>query len=84
MNQATGTDQVPDAISAEAEGRRTSPLLWVFVWVASAGLSAALAYAVVRRVAGRPPTDPTSQRIQQLIDEANQLLKTLDDQKRPS
>jgi hypothetical protein len=51
------------------------------VWIGIAGLSAALAFTVVRAVLTRQPADPTSQRIQQLIDEANQLLKTLDDQR---
>jgi len=35
----------------------------------------------VLALARRPPDDPTSQRIQQLIDEANSLLKTLDEQR---
>jgi hypothetical protein len=51
------------------------------VWIGVAGLSAALAFTIVRAVLARQPVDPTSQRIQQLIDEANQLLKTLDDQR---
>jgi hypothetical protein len=51
------------------------------VWIGVAGLGAALAFAVVRALVTRRPGDPTSQRIQELIDEANQLLKTLDDQK---
>ncbi len=51
------------------------------VWIGVAGLSAALAFTVVRALLARQPVDPTSERIQQLIDEANQLLKTLDDQR---
>lgn len=51
------------------------------IWVGVAGLSAALAFTVARTLLARQPVDPTSQRIQQLIDEANQLLKTLDDQR---
>jgi hypothetical protein len=51
------------------------------VWVGVAGLSAALAFALIRAALSRRPADPTSRRIQQLIDEANQLLKTLDDQR---
>jgi hypothetical protein len=35
----------------------------------------------VRSLVGRRPSDETSQRIQHLIDEANTLLKTLDDKK---
>jgi hypothetical protein len=51
------------------------------LWLGVAGVSAALAYTVVRALVARRPKDETSDRIQQLIDEANQLLKTLDDQK---
>jgi hypothetical protein len=51
------------------------------IWVGVAGLSAALAFALIRAAISRRPADPTSRRIQQLIDEANHLLKTLDDQR---
>jgi hypothetical protein len=58
-------------------------LVWIGVGLSVAGLGAAVAYSIVRAVLGarRLPDDPTSQRIQQLIDEANSLLKALDDQK---
>ncbi|MEO6836291.1 MAG: hypothetical protein ABI231_10365, partial [Candidatus Tumulicola sp.] len=58
-------------------------LVWIGVGVSVAGLGAAVAYSIVRAVVGarRLPDDPTGQRIQQLIDEANSLLKTLDDQR---
>jgi len=59
------------------DARLTNTLLWIGV----AGVTAALAFTVVRMVMSRRPPDPTSQRIQQLIDEANQLLKTLDEQR---
>lgn len=51
------------------------------IWIGVAGLSAAVAVTVVRALMNRRPADPTSQRIQTLIDEANQLLKTLDEQR---
>ena len=65
------------------DGRVTRTLVWVGVGLGVAGLGAAIAYAIVRTVLGsrRAPDDPTSQRIQQLIDEANTLLKTLDEQR---
>jgi hypothetical protein len=66
-----------DQTQQERDGNVTRTLVWIGV----AGLSAALAFTVVRAVLSRQPADPTSQRIQQLIDEANQLLKTLDDQR---
>lgn len=59
------------------DGNVTRTLIWVGV----AGLSAALAFALIRAAISRRPADPTSRRIQQLIDEANHLLKTLDDQR---
>ncbi len=68
-------------ISAPSEERRDANLTRTLVWIGVAGLSAALAFTVVRALVSRRPADPTSQRIQQLIDEANQLLKTLDDQR---
>ncbi|GAC1302670.1 MAG: hypothetical protein NVS2B3_06740 [Vulcanimicrobiaceae bacterium] len=51
----------------------------IFVGIAAA--SAGLAYGIVRATLARPPSDPTTERIQQLIDEANRLLKQLDDKK---
>ncbi len=80
-----------DSASGEAQGhhsesrpeRPSRALIWIGLGLSVAGLGAAVAYAVARAVIGarRLPDDPTSQRIQQLIDEANALLKTLDDQK---
>lgn len=65
------------------EPRSPRALIWLGLGLSVAGLGAAVAYAVARAMVGarRLPDDPTSQRIQQLIDEANALLKTLDDQK---
>ena len=68
-------------IGAQPQAQRDASLTRTLVWIGVAGLSAALAFTVVRAMIGRRPADPTSQRIQQLIDEANQLLKTLDDQR---
>jgi hypothetical protein len=75
-----------EAASKRADGddrRLKQTLVWIGVGVSVAGLGAAVAYSVVRALLGarRLPDDPTSQRIQQLIDEANSLLKTLDDQR---
>lgn len=70
-------------VSAQPQEQRDANLTRTLVWIGVAGLSAALAFTVVRAMLTRQPADPTSQRIQQLIDEANQLLKTLDDQRHP-
>jgi hypothetical protein len=45
-------------------------------------ISAVAAYLVVRKALDKAPADPTTERIQSLIDEANTLLKQLDEQKR--
>lgn len=68
----------------EREDRRFArAFLWIGIGIGVVGVGAAVAYAIVSAVAraNRPPDDPTSQRIQQLIDEANSLLKTLDEQR---
>jgi hypothetical protein len=70
--------------NAESNGTQSgggSTITRTLVWIGVAGLSAALAFTLVRAFAARRPPDPTSRRIQQLIDEANELLKTLDDQR---
>lgn len=54
-------------------------LLRAVIFVGIAAASAGIAYGIVRATLARPPADPTTERIQQLIDEANRLLKQLDD-----
>ena len=82
MSQAQATNGVspvepPPPDERDGEGNLTKTLVWIGI----AGLSAALAFSVLRALLNRQPVDPTSRRIQQLIDEANQLLRTLDEQK---
>jgi hypothetical protein len=77
QQEQTGEVHVNGQPGQDGDGNITRTLVWIGI----AGLSAALAFTVVRALLSRQPVDPTSQRIQQLIDEANQLLKTLDDQK---
>jgi hypothetical protein len=72
-------DQQPD--TGRSDERREQNLTRTLVWIGVAGLGAALAFTVVRVMMNRRPADPTSERIQQLIDEANHLLKTLDEQR---
>lgn len=73
--------EVEETSAQPQAGNRDANVTRTLVWIGVAGLSAALAFTVVRAMLTRAPADPTSQRIQQLIDEANQLLKTLDDQR---
>ncbi len=82
MTQAQATNGVSSAetpVHEDDEGNAS--MTKALVWIGVAGLSAALAFTVVRALLGRQPVDPTSQRIQQLIDEANQLLRTVDEQR---
>ena len=51
------------------------------IGVAIAAVSAAVTFFVVRNAMRRAPVDETSERIQSLIDEANRLLRTLDEKK---
>jgi hypothetical protein len=51
------------------------------IGVAIALVSAAVTFFVVRSAMRRAPVDETSERIQSLIDEANRLLRTLDEKK---
>jgi hypothetical protein len=51
------------------------------VWAGIAAASAALTFFLVRASMRRAPADETSERIQTLIDEANRLLRTLDEKK---
>jgi hypothetical protein len=78
------TDQtaVPDA---HVPQRRTAlPLGRTVVWLSLAGASAALTFLVVRAMLRHAPAgDETTERIQELIDEANRLIKTLDEKKSP-
>ena len=55
----------------------TRALTFIGVAIVAAGF----VYALVRATLARPPADPTTERIQQLIDEANRLLKQLDEKK---
>jgi hypothetical protein len=54
------------------------PLVWTTVFIASA----LGAFIFMRTLMVPPPADPTRDRIQALIDEADQLRKTLDESRR--
>jgi hypothetical protein len=65
----------------DAKPPRDATLRRALFWVGVAGVSAAISYLVIRSAMRRPPADPTTQRIEALIDEANRLLKALEEQK---
>ena len=56
-------------------------LLWIGVGAGVAAVAAMLVYAAVRLTGEDRREDPTTARIQELIDEANSLLKALDEQR---
>jgi hypothetical protein len=67
---------------AETPAKRSSSnLRRTLLFIGIAAASAGIAYAIVRSTLARPPQDPTTERIQALIDEANKLLKQLDEKK---
>jgi hypothetical protein len=71
-------DNVPEA----ATGRPSAPLGRTLVWLGIAGASAALTFMILRAtMRPQPAGDETTERIQALIDEANRLIKTLDEKK---
>ncbi len=76
------TDQTTDPAAGNPERRSAVPLGRTLVWLGIAGASAALTLFVVRAALRRAPAgDETTERIQALIDEANRLIKTLDEKK---
>ena len=85
MTQETST-QITEGGAAEP-ARRALPLgrtlLWVGIGLGLAGASAAVGVVVLRMALRRdmPAPDETAERIQALIDEANRLIKTLDEKK---
>jgi hypothetical protein len=70
--------------SAEPAARATNTTIRTAIWT-GAGLgalaTAAIAFFVVRSLWKRRPADETSERIQSLIDEANRLIRTLEEKK---
>lgn len=58
--------------------RRLYPVLWSLAFLVSAYAT----YRIVRSLLANEPQDPTRDRIRALINEADQLLKTLDEQRR--
>ncbi len=72
LNGAQPHDDV--AATAGSNSGRTALVVAGFVLA-----GAAITFTLVRALTRKRPADPTTERIQQLIDEANRLLKQLDE-----
>ena len=70
-----------NGVPPESKAARDATVRRTLFWLGVAGVSAALTYVVIRSALRRPPADPTTQRIEALIDEANRLLRALEEQK---
>ena len=82
----TDSTTAPNAANASEPSSRRSPvgrtLMWTGIGLAIAGLSVAVGIIAVRvALRHEAPSDETADRIQALIDEANHLIKTLDEKK---
>jgi uncharacterized membrane protein YdjX (TVP38/TMEM64 family) len=77
------TDQTSPTDQNVPSTRAGVPLGRTVLWLGIVGASAALTFFVVRAAIARTaqPSDETAERIQELIDEANRLIKTLDEKK---
>jgi hypothetical protein len=69
-----------DANSTDASGRALRTALWLGI-AGAACASAVATYFVFRAMSRRRPPDETAERIQSLIDEANRLIRTLEETK---
>jgi bacteriorhodopsin len=70
-----------NGVPPESKSARDAAVRSTLFWLGVAGVTAALTYVVIRAATRRPPADPTTQRIEALIDEANRLLRALEEQK---
>jgi hypothetical protein len=77
MNGTAGGAGLPDG--APKAGSSTRAALWI--GLAGVCVVTATTYLVVRAMWNRRPPDETAERIQALIDEANRLIRTLEDKK---
>ncbi|HTV73926.1 MAG TPA: hypothetical protein VME66_09505, partial [Candidatus Acidoferrales bacterium] len=79
--QAIPGDNGASTAATPTSVSRRAKIGWGLVYVGLVAVSAGIAFAVVRATLTRAPVDPTTERIQSLIDEANRLLQELDDKK---
>lgn len=79
--QSPDSRSLPDRLDDHQERGLARILFWIGLGVSVAAVGATLAYVSLRLASAQRREDPTTQRIQELIDEANSLLKALDDQR---
>ena len=79
--QSPNASPEPDRAESRDEPRLGRMLFWIGFGVGLAALGTVLAVAAIRIASNDRGEDPTTQRIQELIDEANSLLKALDEQR---
>jgi hypothetical protein len=78
LNGATpATEPAPSHAKSNTAARTA---IWTGVALGAVG-TATIAFFVVRSLWKRRPADETSERIQSLIDEANRLIRTLEEKK---
>jgi len=70
-----------NGVPPESKASRDATLRRTLFWLGAAGISVAVTVLVIRATMRRAPADPTTQRIEALIDEANRLLRALEEQK---
>ncbi len=78
--QLNGAAPPVDVAPAAGKNNAARTAIWTGVALGAVG-TATIAFFVVRSFWGRRPADETSERIQTLIDEANRLIRTLEEKK---
>jgi type VI protein secretion system component VasF len=71
----------PDRTDDHEERTLARTLFWIGFGVGVVALAVGITFTTLRLASRGRREDPTTQRIQELIDEANSLLKALDEQR---
>jgi hypothetical protein len=80
----TQMNGAPPPVAEPGAGSRTNVAARTAIWTGvalGAAATATVAFFVVRALWQKRPPDETSERIQSLIDEANRLIRTLEEKK---
>ena len=73
----------PSGVNGSPNEKKAKNAAAAALWLGIIGAvaSAAATYLLIRAFAQKRPSDETAERIQSLIDEANRLIRTLDEKK---